>query len=468
MEALNNLATTTNRLIVILNDNDFSIDRNVGALSLYLNRILCSGIYAALKRTVKKMLCHGNFAKAIVRYVRSIKRALKGLILPPTSYFEYYGLRYFGPFDGHSCVQLEEILEFCRDLNTPVLVHVKTTKGKGHGDAIRFPEKFHGLDPSKDVDSGHPRPTTHGEILGNELAKLCRRDGRIVAITAAMGHGTGLIRLKEEFPGQYVDVGIAESHGVTFAAALAKGGMKPICAIYSTFLQRSFDQILHDVCLQNLPVIFCLDRAGVSANDGATHHGLFDLSYLRSIPNAVILQPRNAQAFVDAIHSAMDWNRPTFIRYPKCCGTAVDIHTLEFSGPLPFGRGKILADGKGVCLLAIGDMVDLAWEVRHNLREADIDLAIAEALFVKPLDGELLLALAERYETIVTLEDNVLAGGFGSAILEFYGDRGISVKVLRFGWPDRFIGHGDSRRSLMDSNGLSAAAIAGKILSCRR
>ncbi|MDR1173789.1 MAG: 1-deoxy-D-xylulose-5-phosphate synthase [Puniceicoccales bacterium] len=466
LEALNNLVTTTKRLIVVVNDNEFSIDRNVGAISIYLNKILISGLYRAVSQATKKMLGDGKFGKAVVRGIRRLKRAIKSIILP-TSYFEYYGLRYFGPIDGHDISKLEEILEFCKFARVPVLVHVKTIKGYGNGDAIHFPEKFHGIEPERerDVTASQEDTTSYGEILGKELTKLAQKDKTIIGVVAAMARGTGLSYLREHCPDQYVDVGIAEEHAVTFSAALAKGGMRPVCAIYSTFLQRAFDQVLHDVCLQNLPIVFCLDRAGIAVHDGMTHHGIFDLSYLRLIPHAVILQPRDVQEFVNALHSAFQWHCPVFIRYPKSCKQKIDANILRFSQYLPFGKAKKIAEGRRVCFLTLGNMADLASEVCQGLKNFGIRGGIVNAIFVKPLDEEILRDIAKNYELVVTLEDNVLMGGFGSAILEFYSDNGIKINVLRYGWPDEFIKHGTSLDILRVKHGLSAANIMNKVLS---
>ncbi|MDR2432791.1 MAG: 1-deoxy-D-xylulose-5-phosphate synthase [Puniceicoccales bacterium] len=466
LEALNNLVTTTKRLIVVVNDNEFFIDRNVGAISIYLNKILISGLYRAVSNATKKILGNGKLGKAVVRGIRRLKRAVKSIILP-TSYFEYYGLRYFGPIDGHDISKLEEILEFCKFSKVPVLVHVKTIKGYGYEDAIHFPEKFHGIDPEQvcGITTSQPDTISYGEILGKELTKLAQKDKTVVGVVAAMARGTGLSYLRDHCPDQYVDVGIAEEHAVIFSAALAKCGMRPVCAIYSTFLQRAFDQVLHDVCLQNLPVVFCLDRAGIAVHDGMTHHGIFDLSYLRLIPNAVILQPENAQEFINALHSAFQWHCPVFIRYPRSCNRNVDLSTIKFSQYLPFGKAGKIIEGGRVCFLTLGSMVDLANEICQKLKNFGIQGGIVDMIFVKPLDEEILRDIAKNYELVVTLEDNVLMGGFGSAILEFYNDNDIKINVLRYGWPDEFIKHGTSLDVLRVEHGLSVTNIMDKVLS---
>ncbi|MDR1596049.1 MAG: 1-deoxy-D-xylulose-5-phosphate synthase [Puniceicoccales bacterium] len=466
LEALNNLPATAKRLIVIVNDNEFSIGSNVGAIPLYLNKILRSKFYGSITASIKKILGSGKVGKSIIRNVRTLQRAIKSVFLP-TSYFEYYGLRYFGPIDGHNIAQLEEILEFCKRCDRPILVHVKTIKGRGCVDAVSSPERFHGVEPAANIDGTQrqceKKIVSYGEILGMELTKLARKDKRIIGVVAAMAYGTGLFHMRENLPGQYVDVGIAEEYAVTFCAALAKAGMRPVCAIYSTFLQRAFDQVIHDVCLQNLPIIFCLDRAGVSPRDGATHHGMFDISYLRLIPNSIILQPRSGQEFVDALHSAFAWQRPVFIRYQRFCRVERDTSSIEFSKFLELGSGEELVAGKKICLLALGNMVEVAEEVAKHLRIAGVDPGIVSAIFAKPIDGGMLEKLGKNYEIIATLEDNVLAGGFGSAVLEFYDSIPVRPRVLRFGWPDKFVRHGSSVDILRSENGLSAGEIADKI-----
>ncbi|MDR1401687.1 MAG: 1-deoxy-D-xylulose-5-phosphate synthase [Puniceicoccales bacterium] len=468
LEALNNLAYATKRLIVIVNDNEFSIGKSVGAIPLYLNKILRSRLYQVVTVAVKKMLGSGKIGKSIIRHVRNLKRAIKSIILP-ISYFEYYGLRYFGPIDGHNIAHLEEIFDFCKRADVPVLVHVKTTKGMGFPSAVGSPEEFHGIDPALASDGSNlsesKKMISSGEVFGAELMKLARRDKKIVAVVAAMAYGTGLTALRDNLPDQYIDVGIAEEHAVTFSAALAKSGMRPVCAIYSTFLQRAFDQVLHDVCSQNLPVIFCIDRAGIAARDGTTHHGIFDLSFLRLIPNAVILQPKDAREFVNMFHSAFAWNCPVFIRYQKFYPPATSTGALEFSKFLRIGQSEELVAGERVCLISLGNMLSLAEEISTKLKAIGIGAGIVNAMFAKPLDEEMLKKIAGSYETIVTLEDNVLAGGFGSAILEFFNTQGIRAKVLRIGWPDRFISHGSSADILRAESGISADAAVAKIIS---
>lgn len=460
MEALNCVSSTTARLIVIINDNEFSISKNVGAISLYLNEIMRSRLYSAVTRFLKKIIGAGKFGRSVINNVRNIKRAVKGLLLP-TSYFEYYGLRYVGPVDGHNISQLEEALQFCKKSTRPVILHVKTTKGKGLQDAVLCPEKYHGVNP---VGSISDLLVDYSNVLGRELVSLAKNDRRIVGVTAAMAHGTGLWRLRDEVPSQFFDVGISEEHAVTFCAAMAKGGMRPICAIYSTFLQRAYDQILHDVCSQNLPVVFCLDRAGIAAHDGMTHHGIFDLSYLRMIPNAVILQPWGINEFINGLHAALSWKRPVFIRYPKSIREDILPVVGKASNDIEFGKSKIVKPGKDVAIITFGSMRPLVNDVINQLQINGVDACVIDGCFIKPLDGDMLSLIHEKYRTIVTVEDNVLSGGFGSAVLEHYSSRRITPNILCFGWEDRFVGHGTSSRYLQENNGFSAVKIVKSIM----
>lgn len=460
MEALNCLSATTERIIVIINDNEFSISKNVGAISLYVNEIIRSHLYSIVTRCLKKLICIGKIGRSIVNNIRNIKRAIKGLLLP-TSYFEYYGLRYVGPIDGHNISQLEEMLLFCKKSTRPIVLHIKTTKGNGMHEAMSFPEKYHGLSPACTTTF---KSMQYSDILGKELVSLAKKDRRIVGVTAAMAHGTGLWRLRDEVPCQFVDVGIAEEHAVTFCAAMAKSGMRPICAIYSTFLQRAYDQIIHDVCSQNLPVVFCLDRAGIAAHDGMTHHGIFDLSYLRMIPNAIILQPWGTDEFIAGLHAALAWERPVFIRYPKSIREDILPIIDKVSNNMNLGKSRIVKPGNDIAIITFGSMRSLINDVIDQLKINGIDACVIDGCFIKPLDGDMLMSMQQQYRTIVTVEDNVLAGGFGSAVLEYYNSCKISANILCFGWDDKFVGHGTSDRLLQEQNGLSVDNIVDSII----
>jgi 1-deoxy-D-xylulose-5-phosphate synthase len=458
MEAINNIAANTNQLILILNDNDYSIDRNIGALAIYLNKIILSQPYKRTTQAIGKLLGKNKIGLKIWRIGRKLKLALKNLLLS-SSLFEYYGLRYIGPIDGHNLTQLEEYLRICRDTNYPILLHVKTTKGQGNPMASANPESFHRVGPTQ----SQPKTPSMKDVLGQTILELATANRRIIGITAAMASGTGLSYLRDTLPKQCIDVGIAEGHAVNMCAGLAKGGMLPICAIYSTFMQRAFDQIFHDICLQNIHAIFCLDRAGLSANDGPTHHGLFDISYIRCLPNAVIMQPKDQDELATMLRAATQYHAPVFIRYNSSYD-GVEIPGNSGGQPaeeLELGRAEVVRDGADICLIGLGHFVGIAGQINAALGN---NCGIVNARFIKPLDGQMLLGVAKKYGKIVTLEDGVLAGGFGSAVLEFYNERRISVDLLRIGWPDRFIGHGTSEEVLRKANGLDAETIAKRIL----
>ncbi|MDR3273895.1 MAG: 1-deoxy-D-xylulose-5-phosphate synthase [Puniceicoccales bacterium] len=451
MEALNNITTGIRQLVVILNDNDYSIDRNIGAMAGYLNKIILSRLYKRVMHGISNALSKHKVGLKLCRMCRKFKLALKDLLLS-SSFFEHYGLRYIGPIDGHNLTQLEEYLKLCRSANYPILLHVKTTKGKGNPQASASPESFHRVGPTFSKQG-----TAMKDVLGQTIVELAKANGKIIGITAAMGSGTGLSYLRDSLPEQYIDVGIAEEYAVTMCAGLAKGGMLPICAIYSTFMQRAFDQIAHDICLQNLPAIFCLDRAGLSANDGPTHHGLLDITYIRCLPNAVIMQPKNSEELSAMLRAALQYHAPVFIRYN---GTYT-YDTGSLGSEIALGRSEIIKHGQNVCLIGFGHFVDIAHRVDEILGG---DCGIVNARFIKPLDERMLRDVAKKYGIIVTLEDNVLAGGFGSGVVEFYGDSNIKTRVIRIGWPDRFIEHGSNEEILRKTYGLDAEAIAKRIL----
>ncbi|MDR1255517.1 MAG: 1-deoxy-D-xylulose-5-phosphate synthase [Puniceicoccales bacterium] len=452
MEALNSIAADVRQLLVILNDNDYSIDRNIGAMATYLNKIILSQLYKRTMRGIGKVLTRNKVGLKLWRICRKLKLALKDLLLP-SSLFEHYGMRYIGPVDGHNLAQLEEYLRLCRNADSPILLHVKTTKGKGNPQATANPKSFHRVGPTVAKQG-----TSMKDALGQTVVELARANKKIIGITAAMASGTGLSHLGDTLPEQCVDVGIAEEHAVTMCAGLAKGGMVPICAIYSTFMQRAFDQIAHDICLQNLHAIFCLDRAGLAANDGPTHHGLFDISYLRCLPNAVIMQPKNSGELCAMLRAALGYTAPVFIRY----NSTYTYDTQVLGSEVAFGRSEIIKHGEGTCLIALGHFIDIAHQVDGKLGGR---CGIVNARFIKPLDEQMLRDIAVKYGTIATLEDNVLAGGFGSSVAEFYCDNSISVKLVRIGWPDNFIEHGSSEEILRETYSLDPAAIAAKILN---
>lgn len=468
MEALNNIAACTRRLIVVLNDNEWSIARNVGALSKYLTELITNPVYNRLHEDLESFLRKVPGGDSIIRMGSKAKHSAKNIVAP-ASLFEKYGVRYLGPIDGHDFELLARNLDYAKRADEPVFLHVITTKGRGYDVAIQHPEKFHGTSPF-DIATGKSKPGKAGappayqDVFGDALLGFATKDRRIVGITAAMPSGTGLSRLAQEAPGQFFDVGIAEEHAVLFAGGLATRGLRPVCAIYSTFLQRAFDPIVHDICLQNLPVTFALDRAGVSPNDGPTHHGLFDIAYLRCVPNAIVMQPQDEDELVDMLHTCLETDAPTFVRYPR--GAAVGIRIKAEPDRLPIGKAEILREGGDLAIWALGPMTADALAAADRLEEEEgICATVVNARFAKPLDLKLLLHHASRFPLLVTMEDHSVTGGFGTAVIEALQDAGSPVPVQRIGWPDRFIPHGSSVTDLREANGLSAETIFATIRS---
>ncbi len=461
-EALNNIAHHTRRMIVVLNDNEWSIDKNVGAVASYLNRIVTHPRYDFLHdraaRFVEKL-----GGKTALRMAQKAEEGVKGMFWPSMP-FEELGLRYYGPIDGHDISTLIKTFEFLKKQDRPILLHVLTQKGKGFAPALEKQKKFHGLGPYN-PETGETKPLaqrTYSEVFADTLVKLADSNDKVVAITAAMPNGTGLDRFQPKHPDRYFDVGIAEEHAVIFAAGLAAKGFKPFCAIYSTFLQRAFDPIVHDVCLQNLPVVFCMDRGSLSGDDGPTHHGLFDISYLRGIPNLVHMVPKDEDEFADMLFTAMKYDGPIAIRYPRGVGTGVPVKPLPKA--LPIGKSELLSHSESpqVAIFALGALVAMGQEIASKLEADGISTAVVNARFTKPVDVEMLEFYARHVEVILTLEDHVLKGGFGSAVLEELNNLALSTPVVRIGWPDRFIEHGKVE-ALRAKYGISAEAALEKI-----
>jgi 1-deoxy-D-xylulose-5-phosphate synthase len=467
MEALNNVVTSTKRLIVVLNDNQWSIARNVGAISKYLNRLSTSATYNRVHHDLEKFfigLPHGHEMNQLwVKWKRETKDFFVN-----SSLFEKFGLRYIGPIDGHNLDELQKNLDFAKQCDVPVLIHVMTTKGKGLEAAMNSPEKFHGVGGFDPVtgEALKPKPGTPAafqDIFGSALAKFAKADSRVVGITAAMPSGTGLSKLAAEVPRQFFDVGIAEEHAVLFAAGMATKGLRPVCAIYSTFLQRAYDQVIHDVALQNLPVTFCMDRAGLSPNDGPTHHGLFDIAYLRCIPNVTVMQPKDEDELVDMLHTGIELGTPAFIRYPRGPGNGIAIK--DKPARIEVGHAEVLRDGSNIVLWALGPMVRDALAIAERLSaDENLSVGVVNARFIRPLDRTLLLSQAALVPLIVTMEDHVLAGGFGSAVLEALQEADCPTAVERIGWPDKFIEHGSGSDSLRDAHGLSREEMLRRVL----
>ncbi len=463
-EALNHAGQLGTRLIVILNDNEMSITRNVGAMSGYLSRLRTDPLYHRSKEDVREVLQRipnigPKMFKAAERFKDSVKYLLVSGML-----FEELGFTYLGPIDGHNLRILNQVLERARLLPGPVLLHVKTIKGKGYPPAEKQPNKFHGIGPF-DLKTGKTRPRrvpTFTEVFGKAVIKIAEDHPELVAITAAMSEGTGLCEFSRRYPRRFFDVGIAEQHAVTMAAGLAQTGCLPVVAIYSTFLQRAYDQIVHDVALQNLHIIFALDRAGIVGEDGETHQGVFDLSYLRHIPRMTVMAPRDQSELVAMLKSSLKYSGPIAIRYPRgsCPQEEVDYRLPV----LPFGRGELLREGEDLVILAVGPLVYQALEAAEQLSMKGKEAAVINCRFVKPLDEELILEWSNRTKKVITIEENVIAGGFGSAVLELLADRGFNGEAARMGIPDSFLGHG-APDLLCRSIGLDAAGIIDLIKS---
>lgn len=461
-EALNNAASLKSNFIIVLNDNEMSITENVGGMSSYLSGLRTASAYTDFKMDVTKALNRiPGIEPGMVDAMRKTKSSIKQIIIPGML-FENMGLTYLGPVDGHNIPQLIKTFQEAKRFEGPILVHVLTQKGRGYEPAMRHPARFHGAGPF-DVKTGLPvgkSNPTYTDVFSTVMRKMGDRRKDVAAVTAAMMTGVGLKRFSNMFPDRCFDVGIAEEHAVTFAAALSLGGITPVVAIYSSFLQRAYDQIMHDVCMQNLHVVFAIDRAGLVGYDGETHHGIFDLSYLGSMPNMTILAPKNLWELSDMIKFAVDYDGPIAVRYPR--GEAYT-GLKEFRAPICLGKSEVIHEGSRVALLAVGSMVKMAEEVQKQLKERmDMDAALVNARFVKPIDEELLRSFADTYELVVTLEENVKDGGFGERVLAFAEEEDLPFGVEIIALPDRFIPHG-SVSYQMKQVGFTPEDICGRI-----
>ena len=461
-EALNNAASLKSNFIIVLNDNEMSITENVGGMSSYLSGLRTASAYTDFKMDVTKALNRiPGIGPGMVDAMRKTKSSIKQIIIPGML-FEDMGLTYLGPVDGHNIPQLIKTFQEAKRFEGPILVHVLTQKGRGYEPAMRHPARFHGAGPF-DVKTGLPvgkSNPTYTDVFSTVMRKMGDRRKDVAAVTAAMMTGVGLKRFSNMFPDRCFDVGIAEEHAVTFAAALSLGGITPVVAIYSSFLQRAYDQIMHDVCMQNLHVVFAIDRAGLVGYDGETHHGIFDLSYLGSMPNMTILAPKNLWELSDMIKFAVDYDGPIAVRYPS--GEAYT-GLKEFRAPICLGKSEVIHEGSRVALLAVGSMVKMAEEVQKQLKERmDMDAALVNARFVKPIDEELLRSFADTYELVVTLEENVKDGGFGERVLAFAEEEDLPFGVEIIALPDRFIPHG-SVLYQMKQVGFTPEDICGRI-----
>lgn len=463
-EALNNAGDLGTKLIVVLNDNEMSIDANVGAMSEYLSRIRIAPQYARAKRDMGSLLMSiPHIGDKVYKTASHLKDGVRS-VLVPGSLFEEMGFHYIGPLDGHNISLMEEVFKSAKEMEGPVLIHIHTVKGKGYQPAEQAPEKFHGVgcfDPStgKSAKKAGCAPS-YTAVFSEALIELAKDRPDILAITAAMPSGTGLKAFGKAYPKRFFDVGIAEEHAMTLAAGMAAGGMHPVIALYSTFAQRAYDQLIHDVCLQNLPVTLCLDRAGLVGEDGPTHHGVFDLSYLRQMPNMCVMAPKDEEELRHMLATAIALPGPAAVRYPRGAGLGVAL-TDSFE-KLPVGKAEVLQDKGEIAFLAVGTMVEHAKAAAAILAEEGIEAAVVNMRFIKPLDTALIDEMARTKKLLITAEENVLAGGFGSAVAEYLADSGQQVPLVRFGIPDRFIEQG-TRKELLSLCGLQPEQMAERV-----
>ncbi len=461
-EALNNASRLETNFIIILNDNNMSISENVGGVSKYLNNIRTADTYRGMKEGVQNTLQVLPGGDVLVKKIKKAKNSFKQLVIPGM-FFEDMGVTYLGPVDGHDVKAMLQVLKEAKRVKGAVMIHVLTQKGKGYVPAERHPARFHGAEPFE-IETGLPskprNKSNYTDVFSTVMCKLGQRDPRVVAITAAMPDGTGLKRFRNMYPERFFDVGIAEEHAVTFAAGLAAGGMKPIVAVYSSFLQRAYDQILHDVCIQNLPVVFAIDRAGLVGSDGETHQGIFDLSYLSSIPGMHILAPKNKWELSDMIKYAVSLDAPVAVRYPR--GEAYD-GLEEFRAPIEYGESEVIYGESEVALFAVGSMVKTAEQVRELLHAKGHRCSIVNARFVKPIDEATLLKATQDHELIVTMEENVASGGYGEKVCDFLVSQGSEVGFCSITIPDAYVEHGNVEM-LKKEIGIDAESIAEKIL----
>ncbi len=461
-EALNNAAKQETNFIVVLNDNNMSISENVGGISKYLNNIRTANAYLDIKEGVYNTLKDMPKGNRVVESIRKAKSSFKHLVVPGM-FFEDMGITYLGPVDGHNISDMVRMFQEAKRVRNTVLVHVITQKGKGYEPAERHPARFHGAEPFEVMTGlpSKPRNTAnYTDIFSTVMCKLGARDEKVIAITAAMPDGTGLKRFRNMYPERFFDVGIAEEHAVTFAAGLAAGGLKPVVAVYSSFLQRAYDQILHDVCIQNLPVVFAIDRAGLVGSDGETHQGIFDLSYLSSIPNMHILAPKNKWELSDMLKFALNLNGPVAIRYPR--GEAYS-GLKEFRAPIEMGKAEALYLEGEVCLMAVGSMVMTAEAVRDLLHEAGIKCSLINGRFVKPIDQNAVRFAASKHKLVVTMEENVASGGYGEKVREYFDSLGTDCELMNITIPDEYVEHGNVDL-LKKEIGIDAESIADKII----
>ena len=469
-EALNNASRLKRNFIIILNDNNMSIAENVGGMSEYLNGLRTNEAYTNFKTGVEQSLSRIPGGSHLANQLKKTKSGIKQLLIPGML-FENMGITYLGPVDGHDIGKLQDILNKAKKVKGAVLVHVLTRKGNGYVPAERHPARFHGAEPF-DIETGLPlnkkKKANYQDVFSTCMVKLGQRNEKVVAITAAMPDGTGLKRFKNIYPDRFFDVGIAEGHAVTFAAGLAAGGMRPIFAVYSSFLQRAYDQVLHDVCIQNLPVVFAIDRAGLVGSDGETHQGIFDLSYLSSIPNMHIMAPKNKWELSDMLKYAVEFDGPIALRYPR--GEAYD-GLKEYRRPIEYGKSEVIYEEEDIALLAVGNMVKIAEQVRKNLKEIGYSCTLVNARFVKPIDTEVLDMLSADHKLLVTMEENVRSGGYGEKVMDYVVEQELPVKLLNISLPDEYVEHGNVAL-LYEEVGIDAQTVTKRIIekyiTCRK
>ena len=462
-EALNNASDIKSYFIIVVNDNKMSISENVGGLSRYLGQFRTADAYRDLKTNVMEMLNHiPNVGPKMVKRIRNTKSSIKQLFIPGM-FFEEMGIIYLGPVNGNDIAGMRKVFAEAKRVEGPVLVHVLTQKGAGYAPAEKHPSRFHGAEPF-DIPTGLPKKkqekANYTDVFASVMRKLGAQDDKVVAITAAMADGTGLMRFKKEYPKRFFDVGIAEEHAVTFAAGLAKAGMKPVFAVYSSFLQRAYDQILHDVCIQNLPVIFAVDRAGLVGSDGETHQGIFDISYLSSVPNMTIMAPKNRLELRDMMQFAVEYHAPIAIRYPR--GTAFD-GLKECRQPVKLGKSETIHEGKEIAVLALGSMVQTAEQVREQLLEQGCDITLVNARFAMPFDKERIKELAQTHKLLVTMEENVKSGGFGEHVAAYLKQEDIATRMLMISIPDAYVEHGNVEKIKQELR-IDASSVTERIL----
>ena len=463
-EALNNASRLKSNFIIVLNDNNMSISENVGGMSKYLSGLRTAQAYTDLKKgvedTLKRIPGRGD---RIVSQIRRTKSGIKQLLVPGM-FFEDMDITYLGPVDGHDIRKLLKVFNEAKRVDHAVLVHVITKKGKGYAPAEKDPAKFHGPGPF-DIETGEPKepggPDTYTQVFSKVLTDIAKRDDKVVAITAAMEDGTGLASFAKHFPQRFFDVGIAEEHAMTFAAGLAAGGMKPVFAVYSSFLQRAYDQTLHDVCLQDLPVVIAVDRAGLVGSDGETHQGVFDLSFLTMIPNMTVISPKNRWEMADMLRFAVDFRHPIAVRYPR--GAAYE-GMRQFRAPVEYGKSEVLYEEEDIAVIFVGHMAELADSVRRSLKEAGYSCSLINARFVKPLDTELLDELAKTHSLFVTIEENVLTGGFGEQVMDYVSRAALDVYVRNIGIPDEYVEHGNVE-VLRKETGLDRETVVKQVVT---